>query len=206
MTSQGDVPSHSHDCVHNYVISWSGLTPPQGLVPGHGPDYSSAWNNSPASLSNAFNAGYDMVSAWRGRTPNIGEAFIQGILFAQRARPPFHVSGQSFPRPIAPTPAGPGHGCASCGCNPSFAPRSGPSVPPSMSPGASDLNMPGAPRQPAPSATVSPPPGFGTLGSPPVANTTPGFPFTSPPPPSFRSTRRWQVLQLAKPHLWPHPV
>ena len=45
--------------------------------------------------------------------------------------------------------------------------------------------MPGAPRQPAPSATVSPPPGFGMLSSPPVANTTLGFPFTSPPPPSF---------------------
>ena len=128
-TSQGDVPTHSHDCVHNYVMSWSGLTPPQGLAPGHGPDYSSAWNNSPASLSNAVNAGYDMVSSWGGRTPNIGEAFIQGTLFAQRARPPFHVSGPSFPRPIAPTPAGPGHGCASSGYNPSFAARSGPSVP-----------------------------------------------------------------------------
>ena len=46
-----------------------------------------------------------MVSAWGGRTPNIGEAFIQGTLFAQRTRPPFHVSGQSFPRAIAPTPA-----------------------------------------------------------------------------------------------------
>ena len=187
-TSQGDVPAHSHDCVHNYVMSWSGLTPPQGLAPGHGPDYSSAWNNSPASLSNAFNAGYDMVSAWGGRTPNIGEAFIQGTLFAQRARPPFYVSGQSFPRPIAPTPAGPGQGCAGCGHNPSFAARSGPSVPLSVSPGcpgASGLNMPGAPRQPTPNVTVSPPPGFGTLGSPPVANTTPGFPFTSPPPPSF---------------------
>ena len=187
-TSQGDVPTHSHDCVHNYVMSWSGLTPPQVLAPGHGPDYSSAWNNSPASLSNAFNAGYDMVSAWGGGTPNIGEAFIQGTLLAQRARPPFHVSGQSFPRPIAPTPAGPGHGCASCRYNPSLAARSGPSVPPSVSPGypgASGLNMPGAPRQPTPNVTVSPPPGFGTLGGPPVANTTPGFPFMSPPPPSF---------------------
>ena len=187
-TSQGDVPAHSHDCVHNYGMSWSGLTPPQGLAPGHGPDYSSAWNNSPASFSNAFNVGYDMVSCCGGRTPNIGEAFIQGTLFAQHARPPFHVSVQSVPRPIAPTPAEPGHGCASCGHNLSFAARSGPSVPPSLSPGhpgASGLNMPGAPRQPAPNATVSPPPGFGTLGSPPVAKTTPRFPFMSPPLPSF---------------------
>ena len=56
--------------------------------------------------------------------------------------PDLHVSGPS-------TPAGPGHACASCGYNPNFAARSGPSVPPSVSPGhpgASGVNMPGAPR------------------------------------------------------------
>ena len=144
-------------------------------------------------LSNAFNVGYDMVSAWDGRTPNIGEAFIQSTLFALRARPPFHVCGPSFPRPIAPTPAGPGHGCANCGHNLSFAAQSGPSVPPSVSPGhpgASGVNMPGAPRQPAPSATVNPPPGFGTLGSPPVANTTRDFLLCLLLRLVFRSTRR----------------
>ena len=96
-TSQGDVPAHSHDCVHNYVMSWSGLTPPQGLAPDHGSDYSSAWNNSPASLSHAFNAGYDMVSAWGGRTPNIDEAFIQILCLPSVPDLPFMLVGRVSP-------------------------------------------------------------------------------------------------------------
>ena len=146
MTSQGDVPTHSQDCVHHdYAMSWSGLNP----APDHGPEYSSAWNNSPASWSHAFNAGYDMVSTWGGRTPNIVEAFIQGTLFYQCARPPYPING-----PSAHTPAGPSHGCVTCSYNMCFAARPGPWAPSSVSlghPCSSGVNMPGAPQQPAPS-------------------------------------------------------
>ena len=113
---------------------------------------------APASPNHAFNVGYSTV---------------------------YPVSRPNFTRLI---PAGPIHGCVSCGYSPHFAAQPSPPAPPNVSPGhpgTSGINMPTAPRQPAPSATLCPPPEFGSLSSPPVANTTPGYPFTSPPPPSF---------------------
>ena len=53
----------------NMSHQWSGSNPPPGVAPGCAPDSSSAWNSSPASMSHAFNLGYNMVTAWGGRPP-----------------------------------------------------------------------------------------------------------------------------------------
>ena len=81
----------------NMSRGWSGLNPPQDSASGCFPDFSSDWNSSPASMSHAFNMGYNMVAAWGGRPPSIGEAFTQGTLFAQHAGPSFQNSGPCFP-------------------------------------------------------------------------------------------------------------
>ena len=172
----------------NMSHQWSGSNPPPGVAPGCAPESSSAWNSSPASVSHAFNLGYNMVAAWGGRPPSIGDAFSQGTLFAQRAATHFQNQGLCFPSPVTPASVGPGPGCVSCGQAPRFTAPPSPSALPSYALshcGTPGTNLSGAPRVAAPN--VCAPPGFSALSTPPrpIANTIPGFPFAAPPPSSF---------------------
>ena len=175
-------------CMSNMSHQWSGSNPPPGVAPGCAPDFSSAWNSSPSSMSHAFNLGYNMVAAWGGRPPSIGDAFTQGTLFAQRAATHFQNQGPCFPSPVTPASVRPGPGCVSCGQAPRFTAPLTPSAPPSYAPshcGTPGTNLSGASRAAAPN--VCAPPGFGALSTPPrpIPNTIPGFPFVVPPPCGF---------------------
>ena len=181
-------PFPCSNTMSNMSQQWSGLNPPQDLASGCFPDFSSTWNSSPASVSHAFNMEYNMVAAWCSRPPSIGEAFTQGILFAQHTGASFQNSGPCFPPPMTPSSAGPGPGCVSCG-QPSLVATLHISMgPPSRAPfhpGIPGTNLSGAPCVTTPN--MCPPPGFSVMGNPPlpVANTISGFPFAAPPPTSF---------------------
>ena len=81
----------------NMSHQWSGSNPPPGVAPGCAPDFSSAWNSSPASMSHAFNLGYNMVAAWGGRPPSIWWCIHSGHSIRATRRDSFSKSRAMFP-------------------------------------------------------------------------------------------------------------